>query len=113
MAEISGLTVKLDLDVSEAITGLKAVQREAKKAAQDLREVESQSAKIGEVTISDETLMRLREAIHAKEFPKKLADVEGVQKVYGELEPKRTSPIETVSLKVSYGGKLPVAPERD
>jgi len=41
MAEKSGLTVKLDLDVSEAISGLKAVQREAKKATQDLRELET------------------------------------------------------------------------
>lgn len=36
-----GLTVKVDVDVSEALTGLKAVQREAKKAAQALREVEA------------------------------------------------------------------------
>lgn len=28
-------------------------------------------------------------------------------------EPKRTFPIEKVTLKVSSGGKLPVAPERD
>lgn len=41
MAELSGLTVKLDVDVSEAISGLKAVQREAKKATQELRELES------------------------------------------------------------------------
>ncbi|WP_060210517.1 hypothetical protein [Sporosarcina koreensis] len=36
------LTVKIDVDVSEALTGLKAVQREARKAAQALREVEAQ-----------------------------------------------------------------------
>lgn len=33
--------VKIDVDVSDALTGLKAVQREAKKATQALREVEA------------------------------------------------------------------------
>lgn len=37
-----GLSVKVDVDVSEALTGLKALQREAKKATQALREVESE-----------------------------------------------------------------------
>lgn len=36
-----GLSVKVDVDVSEALTGLKALQREAKKATQALREVET------------------------------------------------------------------------
>jgi type IV pilus biogenesis protein CpaD/CtpE len=34
------LTIKVDVDVSEALTGLKALQREAKKATQALRELE-------------------------------------------------------------------------
>lgn len=33
------LTVKIDVDVAEALTGLKAVQREAKKATAALREL--------------------------------------------------------------------------
>lgn len=37
-----GLSVKVNVDVSEALTGLKALQREAKKATQALREVESE-----------------------------------------------------------------------
>lgn len=37
---IGELKIKLDVDVSEALTGLKAVQREAKKASQALRELE-------------------------------------------------------------------------
>ena len=39
----SGLTVdlKLDLDMTETLTGLKAVQREAKKATQAIRELET------------------------------------------------------------------------
>jgi hypothetical protein len=36
-----GLTVKVDVDVSEALTGLKALQREAKAAVRELREVEN------------------------------------------------------------------------
>lgn len=51
MAEISGLTVKLDVDVSEAIAGLKAVQREAKKATQELRELEAQERPIKQTTL--------------------------------------------------------------
>ena len=36
------LPIKVDVDVSEAITGLKAVQREAKEATKALRELEAQ-----------------------------------------------------------------------
>lgn len=36
-----GLSVKVGVDVSEALTGLKALQREAKKATQELRELET------------------------------------------------------------------------
>lgn len=39
--DIGSLKVKIDVDVSEALTGLKAVQREARKATQALREMES------------------------------------------------------------------------
>jgi hypothetical protein len=38
--EISALHIKVNVDVSEALTGLKALQREAKKATQALRELE-------------------------------------------------------------------------
>jgi hypothetical protein len=38
--EKSKLTIKIDVDVSEAITGLKAIQREAKEATKALRELE-------------------------------------------------------------------------
>lgn len=36
------LNVKVDVDIAEAIRGLKAVQREAKKATQALRELEAE-----------------------------------------------------------------------
>lgn len=65
------LKVKVELDVSEAITGLKALQREAKEATKALREVEfSVSSKAntrnGEITIN----------LHVDSVsdPKKLAD---------------------------------------
>jgi len=38
---LSAMQLKVDVDVSEALTGLKALQREAKKATQDLRELET------------------------------------------------------------------------
>lgn len=38
--ELNEISVKLNADVSEMIRGLKAVQREAKKATQALRELE-------------------------------------------------------------------------
>ncbi|MGM7680964.1 hypothetical protein ACSVDA_02300 [Cytobacillus sp. Hm23] len=40
--EVGELSVKLNVDVSEAITGLKAIQREARKVTQALRELEAQ-----------------------------------------------------------------------
>ncbi|MDR9852907.1 hypothetical protein RJP21_04735 [Paenibacillus sp. VCA1] len=40
--ELSDLTVKINVDIAEALTGLKAVQREAKKATQALRELEAE-----------------------------------------------------------------------
>lgn len=39
------LTIKIDVDISDALTGLKAIQREAKKATQALRELEEVSNK--------------------------------------------------------------------
>ena len=47
------LTVSLNVDVSEALTGLKAVHREAKKATQALRELEAAQSTNG-----------LRESLH-------------------------------------------------
>lgn len=41
MANIGELSVKVNVDVSEAISGLKAVQREAKKATQALAELKA------------------------------------------------------------------------
>jgi phage-related minor tail protein len=35
------LMIKIDVDISDALTGLKAIQREAKKATQALRELET------------------------------------------------------------------------
>lgn len=46
---IGSLNVKVSVDVSEALTGLKAVQREAKKAVKELRELESSSQALREL----------------------------------------------------------------
>lgn len=42
------LTIKVDVDVEDAIRGLKAVQREARKATQALRELDKAAAKVTE-----------------------------------------------------------------
>lgn len=54
------LTVKIsvDVDVSEAITGLKAVQREAKEATKALRGVEAQSGDGIRVTLDSDELTK-------------------------------------------------------
>lgn len=44
--KLSGLSVKVNIDVSEALTGLKALQREAKDATRALRELETQMQRI-------------------------------------------------------------------
>ncbi|MGM7680980.1 hypothetical protein ACSVDA_02380 [Cytobacillus sp. Hm23] len=41
--EVGELSEKLNIDVSEAITGLKTIQREARKVSQVLWELEAQS----------------------------------------------------------------------
>jgi hypothetical protein len=43
---LSELTVKLDVDASDAIRALKALQREARKATQALRELESEASRL-------------------------------------------------------------------
>ena len=44
MAETGELNVKVNVDITETIRGLKAIQREAKKATQALRDLESAEA---------------------------------------------------------------------
>jgi hypothetical protein len=52
------LSIKVDVDVSEALTGLKAVQREAKEAAKVLRELESAVLHKGEVILPKNQVVR-------------------------------------------------------
>lgn len=47
---LSAVQLKVDVDVSEALTGLKALQREAKKATQELRELETVRGDISTLT---------------------------------------------------------------
>lgn len=46
LRKASELTVEVNVDVSEALTGLKALQREAKKATQALKELETAQKEI-------------------------------------------------------------------
>ncbi|MBU5211061.1 hypothetical protein [Heyndrickxia oleronia] len=43
------LSIKVNVDISKALTGLKALQREAKKAVKELRELESSSQALREL----------------------------------------------------------------
>ncbi|MFZ8007694.1 hypothetical protein ACO1D0_16680 [Bacillus licheniformis] len=54
--------IKIDLDVSDAITGLKAVQREAKAATKALAEFQDLAERLGEEPLADgwETARSLR-----------------------------------------------------
>ncbi|ARC72438.1 MULTISPECIES: hypothetical protein [Bacillus] len=54
--------IKIDLDVSDAITGLKAVQREAKAATKALAEFQDLAERLGEKPLADgwETTRSLR-----------------------------------------------------
>ncbi len=48
-AAIGDLLVKVDIDISDALTGLKALQREARKATQALRELEAKVSDANEL----------------------------------------------------------------
>lgn len=47
--EVGELHVKVNVDVSEALVGLKAIQREAREATKALRELEAESGKVAKV----------------------------------------------------------------
>ncbi|NYV67578.1 hypothetical protein HYI36_20070 [Bacillus sp. Gen3] len=54
------LSIKVNVDISEALTGLKALQREAKKATQALRELEGVATlHAGEVVLPREQAEKL------------------------------------------------------
>jgi hypothetical protein len=69
--EKRNLTVKIDVDVSDALTGLKAIQREARNAVQALRELE---AKTAELKRDDLTLTK-KQAEVLSEFSADVAEV--------------------------------------
>lgn len=47
--DVGEVSVRIDVDVTEALTGLKAVQREAREAAKALRELEAEIASSKEI----------------------------------------------------------------
>ncbi|MCP1355074.1 hypothetical protein [Aneurinibacillus migulanus] len=72
MADKSELSMKVDIDVSGAITGLKAVQREAKEAICLLKELEGQQVKNKEQAINNFVVHVMGDDI--KKMSKELAD---------------------------------------
>lgn len=46
LSDVGEITAKLSIDCSDALTGLKAVQREARKATRSLKELEEQQKKV-------------------------------------------------------------------
>ncbi|WP_035424157.1 hypothetical protein [Bacillus sp. UNC438CL73TsuS30] len=50
--DMSSLSVKIDVDVSDELKGLKAVTREAKKATAALKELEEQQCKSRNITLN-------------------------------------------------------------
>ncbi|WP_427110917.1 BC1881 family protein [Lysinibacillus xylanilyticus] len=62
---LSALQLKVDVDVSEALTGLKALQREAKKATQELRELEAVRGDIS--TLSHVPTCELQRELESRE----------------------------------------------
>ncbi|MEX3912834.1 hypothetical protein QNH18_16710 [Bacillus paralicheniformis] len=63
------ISLKLDVDVSEAITGLKAIQREAKAATKALAEFQDLAERLGEKPLADgwETARSLRSVLNYTE----------------------------------------------
>lgn len=45
--DVAEITVSLGVDVSDALTGLKAIQREARKTVRDLKELEFVAKEMG------------------------------------------------------------------
>jgi hypothetical protein len=74
------LTVKLDVDASDAITALKALQREARKATKALRELESEAE---ELNGSEIAKLFARGEVITREQLRKL--IEWLTEMYREL----------------------------
>lgn len=51
--KVGEIAMKLDIDVSEALTGLKAVQREARKATQSLAELKAEQERDNREVINE------------------------------------------------------------
>ena len=61
------LSIKVNVDVSEALTGLKAIQREAREATKALRELESaQEAYDWRKRACDNTMQAIKDAESSK-----------------------------------------------
>jgi hypothetical protein len=77
---LNELTVKLDVDASDAITALKAIQREARSAAKALRELESEAAELSGSEIAE---LFAKDEVVTREQLRKL--IEWLTEMYREL----------------------------
>ncbi|WP_416045890.1 hypothetical protein [Priestia megaterium] len=66
----SRVSININVEVSEALTGLKAIQREAKKATQALRELEEAQQNYN-ITIN----INEPDTVNTKEFAEKLSSM--------------------------------------
>jgi hypothetical protein len=64
--ELPHLSIKVDVDVSEALTGLKAIQREAKEATKALRELENAREISTTIELDGKTIARIVEELDIK-----------------------------------------------
>lgn len=88
--ERKGLSIKVDIDVSDALKGLKAVERQAKKTTHSLREVEGMSPSSAISRLSDDDII--------KELSKR-----GWEVIEHGLADARGIPVETfIELKKKY-----------
>ena len=98
---VEELTVKVGVDVSEAITGLKAIQREAKEATKALRELEAETGKT--TTVYDLQVQSVREELSRRRGDRcadeALALIDELRQEIVELEQGRNlSGVPTVQL---------------
>ncbi|SET42109.1 hypothetical protein SAMN05216389_1117 [Oceanobacillus limi] len=108
-SNVGNISIKVDVDCSDALTGLKAIQREAKKATQTLRELEAerdrQDEEFGKLFDAHQNLAQQHDDLTVKplsnatteELTEELAKREGVRKaeikpdIRGELLPEGIS----------------------
>ncbi|WP_394557345.1 BC1881 family protein [Priestia aryabhattai] len=94
----------LDIDVSSALTGLKAVKRCANEAVQAMEKLDDYSGKASFLQLGDMIRIGSLEAFSTEELHEELAKREGVQEVI--VDNHRTMYLQTA---IGAGGSIPVS----